>query len=806
VRFQLDFVLDAAEPSDSIELLDALPTDMESAYKSVLKRIEKRRLSTVNKILSWLFHAQRPLRRGELREALAVRLGRATLSKPLVQSDMLVQYCQGLVTIDETTETVRFSHFTVKEFLYKHYQDELLSVVDCAKVYLTYMNFDVFEMGPCANVDNYKQRIEDYQFSEYVVLYWGSYTKDRGEKDSDVRGILCKFFRSPGKRAAVRQIQLLFQYPLSSIMRYKLWQLGEDDLNVWTPLHTLANEGLDIFYERITTSGNAAITDGDLRGIEFGTLHSRDEQGCLPLGAASVPGHLTIVTLMIENGADVCAKDNYGSTALHRAAEEGHVEVVKVLIGNDTEINAKENNGRTALHRAAGGGHVEVVKVLIDNDAEINARDNDGETALQCCAMQGHVEVVTVLINNDAEINARHSKGWTALHRAAGGGHVEVVKVLIDNDAEINARDSKGCTALHIAAEEGHVEVVKVLIDNDAEINARDNDGSTALHRAAGGGHVEVVKVLIDNDAEINARDSKGWTALHIAAEEGYVEVVKVLIDNDAEINARDNDGSTALHRAAEEGHVEVVKVLIDNDAEINARDNDGSTALHRAAEEGHVEVVKVLIDNDAEINAKDNDGETALHRAAEEGHVEVVKVLIDNDAEINAKDNDGETALHGAAWYGHGTVISLLCNTLDTSQEAADSVLDDGFSDVIRSLNFLTTKFPEDHIFWEALGNEFLRREMYNDAVNSYDTSVHKLVTGAGIDIECLEFPLSCDECTQLVNGYHYKCKSCPWNTDYCQKCVQDGLEDHQHPVEDLLMIPSQWPLSPHEEEGSTS
>jgi len=674
VRFQLDFVLDAAEPSDSIELLDALPTDMESAYKSVLKRIEKRRLSTVNKILSWLFHAQRPLRRGELREALAVRLGRATLSKPLVQSDMLVQYCQGLVTIDETTETVRFSHFTVKEFLYKHYQDELLSVVDCAKVYLTYMNFDVFEMGPCANVDNYKQRIEDYQFSEYVVLYWGSYTKDRGEKDSDVRGILCKFFRSPGKRAAVRQIQLLFQYPLSSIMRYKLWQLGEDDLNVWTPLHTLANEGLDIFYERITTSGNAAITDGDLRGIEFGTLHSRDEQGCLPLGAASVPGHLTIVTLMIENGADVCAKDNYGSTALHRAAEEGHVEVVKVLIGNDTEINAKENNGRTALHRAAGGGHVEVVKVLIDNDAEINARDNDGETALQCCAMQGHVEVVTVLINNDAEINAKDSEGWTALHGAALGGHVEVVKV------------------------------------------------------------------LIDNDAEINAKENQGWTA------------------------------------------------------------------LHRAAEEGHVEVVKVLIDNDAEINAKDNDGETALHRAAEEGHVEVVKVLIDNDAEINAKDNDGETALHGAAWYGHGTVISLLCNTLDTSQEAADSVLDDGFSDVIRSLNFLTTKFPEDHIFWEALGNEFLRREMYNDAVNSYDTSVHKLVTGAGIDIECLEFPLSCDECTQLVNGYHYKCKSCPWNTDYCQKCVQDGLEDHQHPVEDLLMIPSQWPLSPHEEEGSTS
>ena len=151
MRFQLDFVLDVAEPSDCIELLNALPTDMESSYHSVLRRIEKRRLSTVKKILSWLFHARRPLQRGELREALAVRVDRTTLSKPLVQSDMLIQYCQGLVNIDETTETVRFSHFTVKEFLDKQYQDQLFSVVDCAKVGLTYMNFDVFEMGPCVN-------------------------------------------------------------------------------------------------------------------------------------------------------------------------------------------------------------------------------------------------------------------------------------------------------------------------------------------------------------------------------------------------------------------------------------------------------------------------------------------------------------------------------------------------------------------------------------------------------------------------------------------------------------------------------
>ena len=560
MRFQLDFVL-AAEPSDSIESLNALPTEMESAYDLVMKRIEKRRLSTVKKILSWLFHARRPLQRGELREAVAVRLGRTTLSGPLLRSDILVQYCQGLVTIDETTETVRFSHFTVKEFLYKHYQDQLLSVVDCAKVCLTYMNFDVFEMGPCANENHYKQRREDYQFSEYVVLYWGSYMKGNGERDPELRGILCKFFRSPRKRAAVRQIQLVLQGPRWTMD--KVWRLGEDGLNAWTPLHTLAKEGLDMFYVWVMTSWN--IADEGLQGIEFGTLHSRGKQGRLPLGEASNRGHLAIVTLMIENGADVCAKDDVGSSALIGAAVNGHLEVVKVLIDNDADINAKNNYGWTALHGAAANGHLDVVKVLIDNDAEINAKSNHG---------------------------------WTVLHAAARGE----------------------CS--------------------------------------------------------------------------------------------------------------------------------------------------------------------------------EVVKMLIDNVAETNAKDNNGLTALHKAALHGHGTIISLLCNVLDTSPEAAGNILDDN---VVRSLTFLTTKFPEDHIFWRALGNEFLRRKMYSEAVNSYDTSVRKLVaTGAEIDIECLEFLVYCDGCEQRVRGHYYKCKSCDWDIDYCQKCVQGRLKDHEHHREDLFMIPSQWPLPP--------
>ena len=44
-------------------------------------------------------------------------------------------------------------------------------------------------------------------------------------------------------------------------------------------------------------------------------------------------------------------------TALHEAALEGHVDVVKVLIQNGADVNAVDAVKKTALHIAAEEGH-----------------------------------------------------------------------------------------------------------------------------------------------------------------------------------------------------------------------------------------------------------------------------------------------------------------------------------------------------------------------------------------------------------------------------------------------------------------
>jgi ankyrin repeat protein len=455
--------LDVAEPSESIEALATVPTGMEKAYVLLLERIEKRRRPTVIKILSWLYRALRPLKQDEIREAIAVRVGAKNLSKPLLPLDSLIQYCQGLVTMDDNTEVVRFSHFTVKEFLsLKHYEDQLLSLVDCSRICLTYMNFEVFEMGLCKDEEHYIQRRNQYPLSEYVAWFWGTYTKGQAEEDEQVTDALYTFFKSKQKHAALRQIRLfpthgpfLSELAFSSDLR--------NLLNAWTPLHTVAFEGLEIFYEKIVVpqaDGREKLWD-----VELGSSYSKSRIGDTPLLVACGRGHSSLARLLIKNGADVSARNGVlQTTALHNAVQGGHIEVMKLLLEKDADINAKKQAALTPLHVAARKGNAEAVKLLLGHDdVEVNAKNRQESTPLHLAAIKGHSEVVEMLLDRDAAINAKDHKGWTPLHRAAMNGHSKVVEILLDRDAAINAKDYIGWTPLHRAAWNNQVAIIPRL-------------------------------------------------------------------------------------------------------------------------------------------------------------------------------------------------------------------------------------------------------------------------------------------------------------------------------------------------------
>ena len=66
-------------------------------------------------------------------------------------------------------------------------------------------------------------------------------------------------------------------------------------------------------------------------------------------------------------------------TALHIAARKNLLEAAKWLINEGADLEAKNEWGWTPLHRAAKEDSIDVAQLLIDRGADKKAKDNDGD-------------------------------------------------------------------------------------------------------------------------------------------------------------------------------------------------------------------------------------------------------------------------------------------------------------------------------------------------------------------------------------------------------------------------------------------
>jgi ankyrin repeat protein len=137
------------------------------------------------------------------------------------------------------------------------------------------------------------------------------------------------------------------------------------------------------------------------------------------------------------------------------AARDGHLGVVGLLIERGANVNATGACGLTALHIAAQYRHPEVVALLLDEGAHANVRDDDGMTPLMLASDSGHLDVVEMLVQHmgGKGLDERSDRGWTALHYAAAGGHVEVVRFLLLAGADSTTTHDEGMTPRAVAEE-----------------------------------------------------------------------------------------------------------------------------------------------------------------------------------------------------------------------------------------------------------------------------------------------------------------------------------------------------------------
>jgi ankyrin repeat protein len=98
-----------------------------------------------------------------------------------------------------------------------------------------------------------------------------------------------------------------------------------------------------------------------------------------PLLKAVNMGQTKAVELLLVKGADV-NKNFSGITPLHVAAARGLLDIMYLLVDQGAEVNAKDNRGNTPLHYAVFAGHQPQVAWLLDHGANPGIANRDGHT------------------------------------------------------------------------------------------------------------------------------------------------------------------------------------------------------------------------------------------------------------------------------------------------------------------------------------------------------------------------------------------------------------------------------------------
>jgi ankyrin repeat protein len=316
---------------------------------------------------------------------------------------------------------------------------------------------------------------------------------------------------------------------------------------------------------RYTISVAAAVGDQErveqLLRKDIGLARRLDSARVSPLSYAAREGHLHIVRLLLEHGADPNAPEDLApdGRALFEACCANHLEVAALLLEHGANPNAGLDSSGCCLTigEVRHGAKAKPLQQLLRRHGAYSPPYSMSAQQLKQAIREGH-EVVhheeflgNVMRQRDAELLDLYLDSDPRVPERLGSGAYPrspaLVQRLLARGLDPIRPDWLGKTLLHASAENGDRSVAALLLDAGADINARDLEFqgtplaaavrsccAVADPKQAKRGR-RMVAFLLQRGAKANLPGDQPWaTPLAWASRHGCGDMVEVLKEHGA--------------------------------------------------------------------------------------------------------------------------------------------------------------------------------------------------------------------------------------------------------------------------------
>lgn len=181
------------------------------------------------------------------------------------------------------------------------------------------------------------------------------------------------------------------------------------------------------FKEKIVDKMLAAVAANDIHLVSFylglegpcGNNFDSNETRCHPLcdckKCASIDDKSILSEKKAETGINSC--NERGESALHIASAMGHVDIVQLLLDAGANVNLQTiYEKKTPLHLACTNDHVRVVRMLLEcATCDVNARDEEGDTPLHQVVRDANSKLTEILVRHGANSKIKNARGESAI-------------------------------------------------------------------------------------------------------------------------------------------------------------------------------------------------------------------------------------------------------------------------------------------------------------------------------------------------------------------------------------------------------